>query len=96
VREAHGRAEMMEFNYLLSTGNQRDASGRYAVDFSKMPAAVATLAKELLEIERHRRPDRAEKWFAKYGAMPADLQTASSQLRMCQSTSTLCRRSLSQ
>jgi len=74
--EAHGRAEMMEFNYLSEHGGiQRDASGRYAVDFAKMPDAISTLAKELLEIEATGDRDRAEKWFAKYGAMPAELQT---------------------
>jgi hypothetical protein len=74
--EAHGRAEMMEFNYLSEHGGiQQDASGRYAVDFAKMPDAVAALAKELLEIEATGDRDRAEKWFAKYGAMPAELQT---------------------
>ena len=74
--EAHGRAEMMEFNYLSEHGGiQRDASGRYAVDFAKMPDAISTLAKELLEIEATGDRDRAEKWFAKYGAVPAELQT---------------------
>jgi Peptidase family M49 len=75
--EAHGRAEMMEFNYLFEQGAiQRDAAGRYAVDFAKMPEAVAGLAKELLEIEATGDRARAEKWFAKYGAMPAELQAA--------------------
>ncbi len=50
--EAHGQAEMMEFNYLSERGAiRRNATGRYAVDFEKMPGAVADLAKELLEIE---------------------------------------------
>jgi len=74
--EAHGRAEMMEFNYLSEHGGiQRDASGRYAVDFARMPDSISALAKELLEIEATGDRDRAEKWFAKYGAMPAELQT---------------------
>jgi len=75
--EAHGRAEMMEFNYLSERGAvQRDTSGRYAVDFAKMPDAITALAKELLEIEATGDRPRAEKWFAKYGSMPAELQTA--------------------
>ena len=75
--EAHGRAEMMEFNYLSGhSAIQRDAGGRYAVDFAKMPDAIAGLAKELLEIEATGDRARAEAWFSRYGAMPAELQAA--------------------
>jgi hypothetical protein len=75
--EAHGRAEMMEFNYLSERGAiQRDAAGHYGVDFVKMPEAIAALAKELLEIEATGDRARAESWFAKYGAMPTELQSA--------------------
>jgi hypothetical protein len=43
---------MMEFNYLSERGAiKREASGRYAVDYGVIPAAIADLAKELLEIE---------------------------------------------
>jgi hypothetical protein len=75
--EAHGRAEMMEFNFFSEAGAiTRDASGRYAVDSAKFPDAVAGLAKELLEIEATGDSARAERWFAKYGTMPADLKSA--------------------
>src|ERR1035437_5448332 len=47
--EAHGKAEMMEFNYLLENHALTFGSGRYTVDFSKMPSALEQLAKELLE-----------------------------------------------
>jgi hypothetical protein len=77
VAEAHGRAEMMEFNYLAEQrAINREASGRYAVDFARMPAAIASLAKELLEIEATGDRARAESWFAKYDKMPAALQAA--------------------
>ncbi len=72
--EAHGKAEMMEFNYLLESKALSFAGGRYAVDFAKMPVALAQLAKELLEIEATGDRIRGEKWFAKYGSMPAELQ----------------------
>src|SRR6476659_2759811 len=50
--EAHGRAEMMEFNYLSEQkAITRDTSGRYHIDYAKMPDAIASLAKELLEQE---------------------------------------------
>jgi hypothetical protein len=75
--EAHGRAEMMEFNYLSERkAVTRDAAGRYAVDFSKMPDAIASLAKELLEIEATGDRARAENWFKKYDTMPAELKSA--------------------
>jgi len=77
IAEAHGRAEMMEFNYLTEQGAiKREASGRYVIDYAKMPAAIASLAKELLEIEATGDRPRAEAWFAKYDKMPSSLQSA--------------------
>jgi hypothetical protein len=78
VAEAHGRGEMMEFNYLTEKGAiARDAStGKYVIDFAKMPGGIASLAKELLEIEATGDRQRAEHWFAKYDQMPATLKTA--------------------
>ncbi len=75
--EAHGRAEMMEFNFLSERGAiTRDNSGRYVVDYAKMPDAIAAVTKELLEIEATGDRARAEAWFAKYDRMPAELKTA--------------------
>jgi hypothetical protein len=77
VAEAHGRAEMMEFNYLAEQhAINREASGRYVIDFARMPAAIASLAKELLEIEATGDRGRAERWFAKYDKMPESLHAA--------------------
>jgi hypothetical protein len=77
VAEAHGRAQMMEFNYLAENGAiTRDASGRYVIDFVKMPKAIASLAKELLEIEATGDRARAEAWFNKYDKMPETLKVA--------------------
>jgi hypothetical protein len=75
--EAHGRAEMMEFNYLNENGAiTRAGSGRYVIDYGKMPDTLAALAKELLEIEATGDRARAEAWFNKYDKMPADLRSA--------------------
>jgi Peptidase family M49 len=75
--EAHGQAEMMEFNYLSERGAiGRNASGKYAIDYEKMPGTLADLAKELLEIEATGDRSRAEKWFKKYGMMPEELKTS--------------------
>jgi hypothetical protein len=78
VAEAHGRAEMMEFNYLSEQGAiTRDAqSKRYVIDYAKMPGAIATLARELLEIEATGDRNRAEQWFKKYDSMPSELKSA--------------------
>jgi hypothetical protein len=75
--EAHGRAEMMEFNYLSEKGAiTHAASGRYVIDYAKMPDTIASLAKELLEIEATGDRARAEAWFNKYDKMPAELRSA--------------------
>ena len=77
VAEAHGQAEMMEFNYLSERGAvKRQSSGKYAIDYAAMPGAIADLAKELLEIEATGDRGRAESWFKKYDVMPAELQVA--------------------
>ncbi len=75
--EAHGQAEMMEFNYLSERGAiKRQSSGMYAIDYAAMPGALADLAKELLEIEATGNRERAENWFKKYDVMPSDLQVS--------------------
>ena len=74
--EAHGRAEMMEFNYLSEQGAIVQSGGRYAVDYAKIPGAIERLAKELLEQEATGDRLRAEAWFGKYDKMPAALRQA--------------------
>ena len=74
--EAHGRAEMMEFNYFSEQGAFAKANGRYRVDFAKIGPATARLAKELLEQEATGDRARADAWFSKYDKMPADLRAS--------------------
>jgi hypothetical protein len=74
--EAHGRAEMMEFNYHFEQGGIRRETGKYAVDYAKIRASMAKLAKELLEMEATGDRARAEAWMKKYDTMPAELQSA--------------------
>jgi hypothetical protein len=78
VAEAHGRAEIMEFNFYSERGAiARDpASGRYTINFGRMPEAVAALSKELLEQEATGDRARVEAWFTKYGTIPPDLANA--------------------
>ncbi|HEX9110851.1 MAG TPA: Zn-dependent hydrolase [Terriglobales bacterium] len=75
--EAHGQAEMMEFNYLSERGAiRRNANGRYAIDYEKISGAIADLTKELLEIEATGDRQRAENWFKKYREMPEGLKAS--------------------
>jgi hypothetical protein len=74
--EAHGRAEMMEFNYLVENHALNLVNGRYAMDYARMPGALMQLARILLEIEAAGDRGRAESWFAKYDRMPKDLTNA--------------------
>ncbi len=69
--EAHGMAEMMEYNYFRE---QKVLGANQVIDFARMPSAIAALAKELLQIEAAGDRARAEAWFHKYGTMPADLK----------------------
>jgi hypothetical protein len=75
VAEAHGAGEIMQFNYYMEQGAiRRDpANGLYVIDFEKMPAAIASLAKELLEQEATGDRARTDAWFNKYGTMPPEL-----------------------
>jgi hypothetical protein len=75
VAEAHGRGEIMEFNYLVEKAAiARDLlTGRYAIGVERMPAAIASLAKDLLEMEATGDRPRVEAWFAKYEKVPGDL-----------------------
>ena len=74
VGEAHAQAAMMEFNYLAEKGAlKRQSSGRYAIDYARTTSALSDLAKELLQMEATGDRARAENWFKKYDAMPAEL-----------------------
>jgi hypothetical protein len=82
IAEPHGRGEMMEFNYLLEQeAVTRDAAtGRYAVVLEKMPGAIASLTKELLEQEATGDRTRTAAWFAKYAVLPDHLKKAFEQV----------------
>ncbi len=75
--EAHGRAEMMECNYLLETkALTQDSEGRYVIDYARMPPVLAALAKELLQMEATGDRAAVEAWFERYDKMPPALQKA--------------------
>jgi hypothetical protein len=75
--EAHGRAEMMEFNYLLEhSALSQGADGKYTIDYAVMPAAIEGLCKSLLMFEANGDRAGAEAWLAKYDVMPPALTKA--------------------
>ncbi|HEY3837694.1 MAG TPA: Zn-dependent hydrolase [Bryobacteraceae bacterium] len=77
VGEAHGRAEMMEFNYLAEQGALgKGRDGLYRIVYGKMPAALKALAHELLVQEDTGDRARVEGWFKKYDVMPDELKEA--------------------
>jgi hypothetical protein len=78
IAEAHGRAQMMEFNYLAEQNAIRwdAAAGRYGIDVARMTEALAALARGLLEMEATGDRARVEGWFQKYAVMPAALAAA--------------------
>jgi hypothetical protein len=78
IAEAHGAAEMMEFSYLVEQGaiHRNPTTKLYIINFAKMPDAMASLAKELLEQEATGDRARAENWFKKYAVMPPELTAA--------------------
>jgi hypothetical protein len=76
IAEAHGRAEMMEFNYLVEQKAITHTNGKYTTDYARIASGLQQLAKELLEIEATGDRARAEKWFARYDKMPPDLASA--------------------
>ena len=63
------------------TGRGRDSSGRYRIDYAKIPDTIAILAKELLEQEATGDRNRASSWFQKYDVMPGELKSSLAQLR---------------
>lgn len=83
--EAHGRAQLMEFNYLFEKGAILPHAGTlshgtarmvFALDYAKFPAAIESLNQELLEMEATGDRTRAEQWFARYGSISPALVSA--------------------
>lgn len=78
VGEAHGLGCLSQFNYLRARGAvTRDASsGTFAVDFARMPGAMADLAREYLLIEATGDYERAGAFMEEYGQMSEEMETA--------------------
>ena len=77
VGEAHGNANLVQFNYLMGKGAiERRADGKYAYVAAKMPDALREFAREVLMVEALGDYAGAKAFIAKYGEVPADLTKA--------------------
>ena len=73
---AHGRANMVRFNFFLDEGAfVRDPeTGRYSVDFDRMGAAIANLSRVLLTLQGDGDYDGAKKLIETKGIITPQLQ----------------------
>jgi len=73
---AHGRANMIEFNFMAEKGaiEYDKKKERFHVHIDKMPAAVEALAHELLMIEALGDYDAAKAFLDKYATMTPELE----------------------
>ncbi len=76
VHEAHGRANLIAFNYLLEGGAYKydPAKKRFRVDLKKASEVVKALAHDLLMVEALGDYDGAKKLIDKYGKVGPQMQ----------------------
>ncbi len=74
ANEAHGKANVIQYNYLLEKGAVKVDSGKYIYVAEKMQEAIKSLAHDLLMIEAEGSYDKAKAFVDKYGVMPDDLK----------------------
>jgi len=76
THEAHGKANLIEYNYLMELGaiTLNVESDRYYVHTDMMPAAVRELTRELTMIQALGDYARAEAFLEKYGQVPPELE----------------------
>lgn len=72
---AHGKANMIEFNYLANEGAfTRDANGLYNIDFQKMKLAVEKLGGAILKAQGDGDYEFVKNWIATDGVIKPELQ----------------------
>ena len=82
VHEAHGKGMALQFNYLSDKGAfVAKPDGTFAVDFSKIKAAVRDLVHDLLTIEATGDYDRAKKMLDELAVLRPPMQQALDRLK---------------
>ncbi len=77
VSSAHGRANLIRFNYFKEKGAFTiDESGKYAINFEKMKEAMNSLSTLILTIQGDGDYEKAADFIQQYGKIDADLQKA--------------------
>ena len=72
---AHGKANMIEFNYLSNEGAfTRDENGLYNIDFPKMKLAVEKLGGAILRAQGDGNYEYVKEWIATDGVIKPELQ----------------------
>ncbi|MCP4606409.1 MAG: peptidase [Proteobacteria bacterium] len=74
ANEAHGKANVIQYNYLLEKGAVKIENGKYIYVADKMQESIKSLAHDLLMIEAEGSFDKAKAFIDKYGVMPEDLK----------------------
>ena len=75
--EAHGQANMIQFNYLLEHGGiQVNDEGLYQVNYDQIREAVRNLAHDLLTIEGDGDYEAAQQFIERYGTVSDELLRA--------------------
>lgn len=76
VASAHGKANMMRFNFFKDMGafTRNNDTGTYKVDFEKMQIAVAALSEKILTLQGQGDYDAASNWVEEQGVVPPVLQ----------------------
>jgi len=81
TEEAHGGANLVQFNYLKEKGGIVEKGGRYSVDFGKFTTALTALVKEILEIQGRGDYARSKAFNEKYGKVDPVLRDHLRQLQ---------------
>ena len=72
---AHGKANMLEFNYMAKEGAfTRNEQGQYAIDFEKMKVAVEKLAGDILMCQGNGDYEAAKAWLGEMSVIKPELQ----------------------
>ena len=81
---AHGKANMIEFNYLANEGAfTRDENGLYNIDFPKMKLAVEKLGGAILTAQGNGDYEFVKNWIATDGVIKPELQKDLDKLAGC-------------